>query len=64
MLKRVLSEDCFEDGCKYGAGHFWGILQTRPYMRVLQAIVEFAFSDGQYDLSAQVPSLLAVNVLR
>ncbi|KAK0442426.1 hypothetical protein EV421DRAFT_1808973 [Armillaria borealis] len=34
-LKRSLGEDCFEDNARYGAPNFWGILETRPYMRLL-----------------------------
>ncbi|KAJ7136115.1 hypothetical protein C8R44DRAFT_769721 [Mycena epipterygia] len=38
-LQRVLSPDCFELTCEYGAPSFWGILQTRPYMRLLGTLV-------------------------
>jgi hypothetical protein len=38
-LKRVVAPDCFELGCEYGAPNFWGILQTRPYMRLLGTLV-------------------------
>ncbi|KAJ6613951.1 hypothetical protein B0H10DRAFT_1951098 [Mycena sp. CBHHK59/15] len=34
-LQRVLGPDCFELTCEYGAPNFWGILETRPYMRLL-----------------------------
>ncbi|KAG5635062.1 hypothetical protein H0H81_012558 [Sphagnurus paluster] len=37
-LKKILGDDCFEDSGDC-VGHFWGIIETRPYMRVLQALV-------------------------
>ncbi|KAJ7153106.1 hypothetical protein C8R43DRAFT_885952 [Mycena crocata] len=38
-LQRILSPDCFELTCRYGAPKFWGILETRPYMRLLGTLV-------------------------
>ncbi|KAK7052556.1 hypothetical protein R3P38DRAFT_2861009 [Favolaschia claudopus] len=38
-LRSILSPDCFELTTKYGAPHFWGILETRPYMRLLGTLV-------------------------
>ncbi|OCH94252.1 hypothetical protein OBBRIDRAFT_810581 [Obba rivulosa] len=35
-LLRILGSSCFDGGGDH-VGHFWGILETRPYMRVLQA---------------------------
>ncbi|KIJ62725.1 hypothetical protein HYDPIDRAFT_30314 [Hydnomerulius pinastri MD-312] len=50
-LKRRLEPNCFEDGSKYD-GCFYQLLETRPYMRVLQAQVRLYFENGQYDKSA------------
>ncbi|KAF8184093.1 hypothetical protein K438DRAFT_1724176 [Mycena galopus ATCC 62051] len=38
-LQNVLGPDCFELTCRYGAPNFWGILETRPYMRLLGTLV-------------------------
>ncbi|KAJ7452720.1 hypothetical protein B0H11DRAFT_1876199 [Mycena galericulata] len=37
-LQRALSHDCFDVTCEYGAPDFWGILGTRPYMRVVVSL--------------------------
>ncbi|EIW62110.1 uncharacterized protein TRAVEDRAFT_27483 [Trametes versicolor FP-101664 SS1] len=50
-LKSCLSPTCFDDGDQY-AERFWSLLETRPYMRVLQAIVRLAFENGDYNKSA------------
>ena len=50
-LKRKLGADVFNDNSKY-AGKFWGLLETRPYMRTLQAMVRIAFTNKQYTKSA------------
>ena len=50
-LKRKLGVDVFDDSSKY-AGKFWGLLETRPYMRILQAMVRIAFTNKQYSKSA------------
>ncbi|KAL0945608.1 hypothetical protein HGRIS_014763 [Hohenbuehelia grisea] len=47
LLQRKLSPDCFEDGSDQ-CGRFWEIVKTRPYMRVLQALVRFYFETGRY----------------
>jgi len=47
VLKRVLGNDCFDDSGD-SVGHFWGILETRPYMRVLQALVRVYFENRKY----------------
>ncbi|KAF9221491.1 hypothetical protein BS17DRAFT_796994 [Gyrodon lividus] len=49
-LKRQLGPDCFEDSNE-DDNHFYQ-LETRPYMRVLQAQVRVYFDNGQYDNSA------------
>ncbi|KAJ7201991.1 hypothetical protein B0H12DRAFT_1162915 [Mycena haematopus] len=49
LLKR-LGSDCFDDGGP-SVGRFWdaALLPTRPYMRVLQALVRMCFETKQYD---------------
>ncbi|OSC99218.1 hypothetical protein PYCCODRAFT_1470472 [Trametes coccinea BRFM310] len=50
-LKTYLSPTCFEDGDVY-TGRFWSLLETRPYMRVLQAIVRLACEIKDYNKAA------------
>ncbi|TFK93914.1 hypothetical protein K466DRAFT_580545 [Polyporus arcularius HHB13444] len=52
-LIRQFGPDCFEDD-RAGSrvGQFWGLLETRPYMRVLQAIVRLAFEVKDYQKAA------------
>ncbi|KAI0751404.1 hypothetical protein C8Q80DRAFT_1268646 [Daedaleopsis nitida] len=50
-LLRILGPTCFDDDSEY-AERFWGLLETRPYMRVLQAIVRLAFEVKDYNKSA------------
>ncbi|KAI0676908.1 hypothetical protein C8Q78DRAFT_1086899 [Trametes maxima] len=50
-LKRSLSPTCFDDGDEH-VGHFWGIIETRPYMRVLQAKVRLTFENKDYNKCA------------
>ncbi|KDR78106.1 hypothetical protein GALMADRAFT_245117 [Galerina marginata CBS 339.88] len=52
MLKEKLGDDCFDDDGD-AVGKFWLILPTRPYMRVLQALVKVYFDAGKYDDSAK-----------
>lgn len=52
-LKKKFGSDVFEDGSKY-AGHFWDFVESRPYMRGLQAMVRIAFEAKQYRKSAYV----------
>ncbi|KAI0637854.1 hypothetical protein C8Q77DRAFT_1047446 [Trametes polyzona] len=51
LLKRVLSPTCFDDDGEY-AERFWSLLETRPYMRVLQAIVRLAVECKEYNKAA------------
>ncbi|KAI0663084.1 hypothetical protein C8Q70DRAFT_1042671 [Cubamyces menziesii] len=51
ILKRYFSPTCFDDGNEY-IGQFWTLLETRPYMRVLQAMVRLAFENKDYNKSA------------
>ena len=50
----MLGPHCFDDSDDEDSpvGHFWGILETRPYMRVLQAIVRLAFENKDYNKCA------------
>ncbi|KAJ6530223.1 hypothetical protein B0H19DRAFT_1192530 [Mycena capillaripes] len=48
-LQRVLSPDCFEVTCQYGAPKFWGILETRPYMRLLATLVRAYVNAKRWD---------------
>lgn len=41
---KTLGDDCFDDGSDT-VGHFWGVLETRPYMRVQQALVRIYFEE-------------------
>ncbi|KAI0773887.1 hypothetical protein C8Q74DRAFT_1199891 [Fomes fomentarius] len=50
-LQRSLGPNCFDDDSEQ-IGYFWRILETRPYMRVLQAIVRLAFEVKDYSKSA------------
>lgn len=53
LLKRSLGPTCFEDD---NVGHFWGILETRPYMRILASMVELYFEEKEYNKAALVTS--------
>ncbi|KAH9844021.1 uncharacterized protein C8Q71DRAFT_25127 [Rhodofomes roseus] len=50
-LKRVLGPRAFDDNGDR-VGTFWTLIETRPYMRVLQAMVRIAFEKGDYNKSA------------
>ncbi|KAK0479903.1 hypothetical protein EDD18DRAFT_1111601 [Armillaria luteobubalina] len=52
LLKARLGPNCFDDSGPY-VGGFWEILDTRPYMRVLEAQVRLSFESGDYKLSAE-----------
>ncbi|KAJ7624460.1 hypothetical protein FB45DRAFT_1086110, partial [Roridomyces roridus] len=39
-VQSVVSPDCFELTSAYGAPDFWGIIWTRPYMRLLGALAQ------------------------
>jgi hypothetical protein len=51
ILKRELGDDCFDDDGD-SVGHFWLILPTRPYMRVLQSLVKVYHDAGKIEDSA------------
>ncbi|PIL36807.1 hypothetical protein GSI_00497 [Ganoderma sinense ZZ0214-1] len=51
QLRQILGPTCFDDDDEY-VGHFWGVIETRPYMRVLQAIVRLAFENKDFNKSA------------
>ncbi|KAH7913337.1 hypothetical protein BJ138DRAFT_1171344 [Hygrophoropsis aurantiaca] len=50
-LKRRFGPLCFNDDAPQ-VGRFWDILETRPYMRVLQAQVRLYFENRQFAKSA------------
>ncbi len=43
--ERALGKDTFEED----VGHFWGILETRPYMRARAGLAECLWADGKHD---------------
>src|SRR5215510_2005560 len=47
--ERALGSKCFEEN----AGHFWGILETRPYMRARNGLAECLYEMGRYDEAIQ-----------
>lgn len=57
MLKKSLGTDCFDDDSEY-VGNFWGILETRPYMRVLQALAERLYMSKHFNESAYAPHFI------
>jgi hypothetical protein len=60
-LKQRLGATCFDDGSKE-VGKFYSILETRPYMRVLQAQVRLYFEAGLFGKSSYVfPCVLFVS---
>ncbi|KDR77979.1 hypothetical protein GALMADRAFT_1295800 [Galerina marginata CBS 339.88] len=52
-LKKTLGEDCFEAKGRH-VGRFWLVMETRPYMRVLQALVRIYFEEGRYEESEKL----------
>lgn len=55
---RALGEECFRQ-C---AGHFWGLVETRPYMRALLGLSETLVALGRVDDAvAQLRELLRLN---
>jgi hypothetical protein len=61
ILKRGLGDNAFDDdGPRVGS--FWTIPETRPYMRVLQAIVRLGFESGSYEAAA-VRALFILHLL-
>ena len=53
ILKRELGDDCFDDDGD-SVGHFWMLLPTRPYMRVLQSLVKVYHDSDRFEDSAYV----------
>lgn len=43
--ERALGKDAFEED----VGHFWGILETRPYMRARAGLAECLWASGKHD---------------
>ncbi|CAL1702320.1 unnamed protein product [Somion occarium] len=47
-LKQAFGPNCFDDDSNE-VGNFWSILETRPYMRVLQSLVRLSFENKRFD---------------
>jgi tetratricopeptide (TPR) repeat protein len=47
--ERSLGKDAFKEG----VGHFWGILETRPYMRARAGLAECSWATGKHDEAIQ-----------
>ncbi|KAG8989335.1 hypothetical protein FRB94_014475 [Tulasnella sp. JGI-2019a] len=47
ILKREVGPTCFEEG-DMNCGRFWGLLETRPYMRIMQTMVRWAYDTEEY----------------
>ncbi|KAJ7929757.1 hypothetical protein B0H13DRAFT_2538817 [Mycena leptocephala] len=52
-LQRILGPNCFEgddaNECFQGAPHFWGLIETRPYMRVLHSLVRTYIKEKRWE---------------
>lgn len=55
-LLKLLGPRTFDDDGGQ-VGNFWTMIETRPYMRVLQAMVRIAFQKDDYNKSACVNAL-------
>jgi hypothetical protein len=53
LLQLDLGPKCFDDDGDR-VGHFWDLLETRPYMRTLQALVRIHQENKRFDLAAYV----------
>lgn len=47
--ERALGKEAFEED----VGHFWGILETRPYMRARAGLAECLWASGKYEEAIQ-----------
>lgn len=47
--ERVLGHELFTEE----AGHFWGVVETRPYMRAREGLAECLFLLGEYDAAIE-----------
>ncbi|TFK17815.1 hypothetical protein FA15DRAFT_675760 [Coprinopsis marcescibilis] len=52
ILKERLGQDCFDDDSEH-VGKFWDILETRPYMRIVQAMERLYFEAKRYNRAAE-----------
>ncbi|KAF5326031.1 hypothetical protein D9611_000729 [Ephemerocybe angulata] len=52
LLEEWLGPTAFDDDGEF-VGNYWALLETRPYMRVLQAIARMTFETGQYTKSTK-----------
>jgi tetratricopeptide (TPR) repeat protein len=56
--ERALGEQAFKED----VGHFWGLIETRPYMRACQGLAECLWAAGRFDEAvAQYQDLLRLN---
>ncbi|KAG9022644.1 hypothetical protein FRB95_014510 [Tulasnella sp. JGI-2019a] len=55
ILKREVGPTCFEEG-DMNCGRFWGLLETRPYMRIMQTMVRWAYDTEEYDKAVHYAS--------
>ncbi|KAJ3505760.1 hypothetical protein NMY22_g17468 [Coprinellus aureogranulatus] len=53
LLTEWLGPNAFDDNGPH-VGHFWGILETRPYMRALSALGRMYFETGKYTKSTAI----------
>ena len=51
FIKKDLGPTTFDDGNKY-MGMFWSLMETRPYMRVLQALIRIHQENKRFDKAA------------
>jgi tetratricopeptide (TPR) repeat protein len=56
--ERALGREYFEEN----AGHFWGLLETRPYMRARQGLAQILWAQGERDAAvAHYQEILRLN---
>lgn len=56
--EKNLGEDFFAENM----GHFWGVIETRPFMRALQHLAEVHFQQGQFsDATSAYERLMELN---
>ncbi|KAF9040031.1 hypothetical protein BJ165DRAFT_1351413 [Panaeolus papilionaceus] len=49
IIKRAVGPNAFKPPAQGGhMGEFWDVLETRPYMRVMQALVRMQYETGRY----------------
>jgi hypothetical protein len=56
--KRAIGPETFQEA----AGHFWGLVETRPYMRALKGLALGLWSEGRHDTGVgQLQEMLRLN---